>query len=81
MYITAPRITQTISTKNTNTAIFARLALSALIRLLDSPTYRASFKILNTRINRNALKAINECDPSIKKDKYLGIVDNKSTTP
>ena len=72
---------QTISTKNKNTAIFALLAFNANNNLLDAPIYLASFKILKTRNKRNALNATKPCEPAKIKERYIGIVDKKSTIP
>ncbi len=80
-YMTVPKSTETIKTKNTKMKIFALLALSALSRLFDSPTKRTSFRILKTRNNRKARKAVIYCEPTTKNDRYLGMVERKSTTP
>jgi hypothetical protein len=81
MYITVPKIIQTINTKSKNTAILALLPLKATISLFEAPIYLANFKILKTRNKRKALKASNPCEPAKIKDKYIGIVDKKSITP
>tara|TARA_R110002073_G_scaffold242529_1_gene404551 strand:+ start:3924 stop:4253 length:330 start_codon:yes stop_codon:yes gene_type:complete len=70
-----------INTNRINTDILALLALSALVRFVDSPIYLASFSILNTLNKRNARKATNEWDPININDKYFGMVDNKSMIP
>ena len=80
-YMTVPRMIQRTITKEMNTAILARLRLSAFPKLALSPINRVSFKILNTRNNLRALSATNECVPKTKREMYLGIVDRRSMIP
>lgn len=61
--------------------ILVLLALNARTKLLDSPMKRTNFKILNTRSNLNALNAVKYWEPTKKKERYLGMVDNRSTNP
>ena len=80
-YMTVPRSTEMINIKNTKMKILALLALRARSRLLDSPTKRTNFNILKIRSSLRALKAVMYCEPTTKNDRYLGIVESKSTTP
>ena len=79
--MTVPKMIHNTTTKEINTAIFARLRFNAFPKLALSPMNRVSFKILNTRNKRKARSAIKECDPKINKERYLGMVDNKSMIP
>jgi hypothetical protein len=81
MYITVPNNTETTTIKNTNTNILVLLALSALARLLDAPTKRASLRILKTLNRRKALNAVRYWEPMNNSDRYFGSVDKRSTIP
>ena len=63
------------------TKIFALLAFKAIINLFDAPMYLANFKTLKILNKRRALNAAKLCEPTSTKDKYFGIVDNKSIIP
>ena len=76
-----PIMTAIIKTANKKTKILARLAFNATVKFLDAPKYLASFKTLKIRNKRKALKATKACVPAKIRDKYLGMVDNKSITP
>ena len=74
-------MTEMIRTKKTNTNIFVLLALNALNKLFDSPKKRTSFKILKTLKSLNARNAVKYWEPAKTSDKYLGIVERRSTIP
>ena len=80
-YIKVPKSIEMTKTKNTNTKILVLLDFKAFIRLLDSPTKRTSFRILNTRNSLKALNAVKYWEPANNMDKYFGTVDNKSIMP
>ena len=74
IYIIVPKIIHITTTLNIKTSILVRLRTNALIRELDSPTYRVSFNIRKTLSNLKALKANNDCVPPTKREMYLGPV-------
>ena len=76
-----PKMMHNTMTNDIKTAIFARLRFNAFPKLALSPMNRVSFKILNTRNKRKALRAIKECDPKINKERYFGMVDKRSMIP